>query len=77
MIFYYISQLILNQSDRILINYFEGSGKAAVYSVAYSAATLMLLVLSAINGSFNPWMYKKLKAGKFQEVGRTASALCS
>ena len=76
LIFYYVSQLILNQSDRILINYFQGSGKAAVYSVAYSAATLMLLVLSAINGSFNPWMYKKLKAGKFQEVGRTASALC-
>ena len=56
LIFYYVSQIILNQSDRIMINYYQGSGKAAVYSVAYSAATLMLLVLSSINGSFNPWM---------------------
>lgn len=76
LIFYYISQMILNQSDRILINYFQGSGKAAVYSVAYSAATLMLLVLSAVNGSFNPWMYKKLKAGDSRSVGRSASVLC-
>ncbi len=76
LIFYYVSQVILNQSDRILINYFQGSGKAAVYSVAYSAATLMLLVLSAVNGSFHPWMYKKLKAGDFQAVGQTATVLC-
>ena len=76
LIFYYVSQIILNQSDRIMINYYQGSGKAAVYSVAYSAATLMLLVLSSINGSFNPWMYKKLKAGKYRDVGQTASIVC-
>lgn len=76
LIFYYISQMILNQSDRILINYFQGSGKAAVYSVAYSAATVMLLLLSAVNGSFNPWMYKKLKKKEYSETGRTASVLC-
>ena len=28
LIFYYVSQMILNQSDRIMINYYEGSGKA-------------------------------------------------
>ena len=76
LVFYYISQIVLNQSDRIMINYYQGSGKAAVYSVAYSAATLMLLVLSSVNGSFNPWMYKKLKAGRYRQVGRTASILC-
>lgn len=73
---YYLSQSLLNQSDRIMINFFEGSGKAAIYSVAYSAATLMLLLVSAINGSFNPWMYKKLKGGQHKEVGPMVSALC-
>ena len=76
LIFYYISQSILNQSDRIMINYFEGSGKAAVYSVAYSAATIMLLLVSAVNGSFNPWMYKKLKAGRYEEIRHTTAVLC-
>lgn len=76
LIFYYISQSILNQSDRIMINYYEGSGNAAIYSVAYSAATIILLLVSAVNGSFNPWMYKKLKAGHLSEVRRTSGLLC-
>ena len=76
LIFYYISQSILNQSDRIMINYYEGSGKAAIYSVAYSAATIILLLVSAVNGSFNPWMYKKLKAGHLEEIRRTSGLLC-
>lgn len=72
---FYVSQLILNQSDRIMINFFEGGAKAAVYSVAYSAATIMQIALSALNGAFNPWMYKKIKAGKEKEVGPGASML--
>ena len=74
--FYYISQSILNESDRIMINYFEGSGKAAIYSVAYSAATIMLILVSAVNGSFHPWMYKKLKAKQFSEIKHTAAVIC-
>lgn len=76
LIFYYVSQTVLNQSDRIMINFFEGSGKAAIYSVAYSAATIMLLLVSALNGTFNPWMYKKLKAGCYQEIRRISIILC-
>lgn len=76
LVFYYISQSILNQSDRIMINYYEGSGKTAIYSVAYSAAAIILLLVSAVNGSFNPWMYKKLKAGHLEEIRRSSGLLC-
>lgn len=74
--FYYASQVVLNQSDRIMINYYEGSGKAAIYSVAYSAATIMQLLVSAVNGSFQPWMYKKMKAKQYGEIRKTMSGLC-
>lgn len=73
---YYLSQSLLNQSDRIMINYFEGSGKAAVYSVAYAAATLMLLAVSAVNGAFNPWMYRKLKSGDYSHITPVVAQLC-
>lgn len=72
---YYLSQSLLNQADRVMINYLEGSGKAAIYSVAYSAATLMLLLVSAINGTFNPWMYKKLKAGAYDDIAPISTRL--
>lgn len=68
LLFYYLSQFVLNQSDRLMINYFEGSGKAGIYSVAYSAATIGLLLVSAINGSIHPWLYKKLKAENSEET---------
>lgn len=76
LIFYYISQSILNQSDRIMINYYEGEGKAAVYSVAYSAAAIMQLLVSAVNSSFNPWMYRKLKSGQWNGIKDAAAVLC-
>lgn len=74
---YYLSQSLLNQSDQIMINYFSGSGDAAIYSVAYSAATLMQLAVSAINGAFNPWMYRKLKSGEHADVSAMAAQLCA
>lgn len=76
LIFYYLSQLILNQSDRVMINYYEGSGKAAIYSMAYTAAAIMQLLVSAVNGSFAPWIYRKLKAGNYQEIKYTISIIC-
>lgn len=59
-----------------MINFYEGEGKAAIYSVAYSAATIMQLLVSAVNGSFNPWMYKKLKSERTKEIGDVTAVLC-
>lgn len=73
---YYLSQFILNQSDRIMIQFFSGNEKAGLYSVAYSAASLGMLLVSAINGSVTPWIYKKLKAGQREELGRVLLLLC-
>ena len=58
---YYLSQTIFNQSDRLMIKYFQGVDKAGIYSVAYSLATILVFVLNAINNSYVPWLYKKIK----------------
>ena len=68
--------MVMGQSDRILINYFEGSGKAAVYGVAYSAATIVQLAISSVNGSLYPWIYKKLKEKKVREIRSMTSQIC-
>ena len=73
---YYLSQSLLGQSDRLMINYYEGSGKAALYSVAYTAGTLMQLAVSAVNGSLCPWMYKKMKAGAYGDIAAVVRLLC-
>ena len=58
---YYLSQIVLNHSDRLMINYMCSAGQAGIYSVAYSAAMLLTVINTAINNSIVPWEFKKLK----------------
>lgn len=60
---YYLSQVIFNQSDRIMISHMCGIDKAAVYGVAYNFAMFLGFVLNAINNSYVPWFYGKMKSG--------------
>lgn len=69
---YYLSQMIFNQSDRIMIDHFCGKGKAAIYGVAYTLAMVLTFVLNAINNSYVPWFYKKIKIGKEDENAKVA-----
>ena len=66
---YYLSQIIFNQSDRLMINKMTGRSDAAMYGVAYTLAFILTFVLNAINNSFVPWMYRKIKDRQTQEVG--------
>ena len=64
---YYLSQIIFNQSDRLMINKMTGKSEAAMYGVAYTLAFVLTFFLNAINNSFVPWMYRKIKENKLQE----------
>ena len=58
---YYLSQVIFNQSDRLMINSLRGRGDAAKYNVAYALALVLTFVLNAVNNSYVPWLYRKIK----------------
>ena len=64
---YYLSQVIFNQSDQIMISHLQGTDKAGMYSVAYTLATILTFVLNAVNGSYVPWLYNKIKENKGKE----------
>lgn len=55
---HYLSMSILSQSDRIMIDFYCGTAKAGIYSLAYSVAMLMLIVTNAINSSLIPYTYQ-------------------
>lgn len=67
---HYLSQQILNQSDRIMISKIIGSAAAAIYTVAYQIALVLNIITSAINASFAPWAYQCMKAEKYDEIGK-------
>lgn len=64
---YYLSQVIFNQSDRIMISHMVGTGDAALYGVAYNLAMILTFILNAINGAYVPWLYGKMKVGRGEE----------
>lgn len=57
---HYLSTVVLNQADRVMIGQFCGMDDVAVYGVAYSLAMGMSFFISAVNSSLIPWTYQKL-----------------
>lgn len=74
---HYLSQIILGQSDRIMIERICGAEQAAVYGVAYNLATVMTLFVNAINSSFIPSMYENIKSKNYKKINDVADFLCA
>lgn len=68
LIVYYFSQVIFNQSDKIMIQKMCENGKAdaAVYGVGYSIALILTFVLNSINSAYEPWLFNSIKDNNFK-----------
>lgn len=65
---HYLSGVILNSADRIMINNMVGASQAGIYSLAYSLAQIMTLFNSSLLQTLEPWLYKKIKAQGLREI---------
>ena len=69
---YYLSQSIFNVSDRIMIDHFWGKSDSGIYGSSYTLAMILTIVLNALNNSYLPWLYRKIKAGERKENQKIA-----
>ena len=58
---HYLSNYVLNQSDRLMIGQMVGNAQAGFYSVAYTIATVVLLISTAVNGALTPYLFRRLE----------------
>ena len=72
---YYLSQVIFNQSDRLMINSYCGRGDAAIYGVAYSLATILTFVVTAIHSSYTPWIFERIDKKELTDNRRVSLIL--
>lgn len=72
---HYLSSVILNQSDRIMIDHMCGTDKAGIYGLSYTIGSIALIINEAIMNSFTPWTYQKLKIKDYESVKKIASSL--
>ena len=72
---HFLSMMVLQQSDRIMIGRMCGEADAAVYSVAYQAGMALQLVNAAVLNVFVPYTYRVVKSGETKKVGRASLPL--
>ena len=69
---HYLSNTVLNSSDRILIDKMVGASEAGIYSLAYSVSMIMSMFNQALTQTIEPWLYKKMKEDRFHEISGVA-----
>ena len=69
---HYLANVLLAQSDRIMISKFfeDGISLVGIYGLAYTVATLLQYILNGINGAWIPFTYKKMQANKICDINK-------
>ena len=65
---HYLSGIVLNQGDRIMISKLTGNSDVALYGVAYNIGMLVQMFVSALNSALTPWIYEKLKTKDIKSI---------
>ena len=65
---HYLSNYILGQSDRLMIGKMVGKAQAAYYSVTSTVSNVMVLLVTAINSSLTPYIYKTINDNKTESI---------
>lgn len=73
---HYLSLIALSQIDRIMIKEFCGLDKAGIYSLIFSLATVLSFFVGAINDSYVPWMYQKIRDKNYTKIKLVTNKLC-
>lgn len=71
---HYLSSVVITNSDRIMIGYFDGKASAGIYSLGASVSQVVSVFSAAFFMSIEPWLYKKLKANEIENISSVAYA---
>lgn len=70
---HYLAQVILNQSDRIMISMFCGNEEVSIYTIAYSISMIAMVIITAINSALVPWMYREIEKKTFKSIRKSVN----
>lgn len=74
---HYLSQTVLNSSDRIMIKELVDESAAGIYSLSYSISQIMTLFNIALVQTLNPWIYQCIKDKRTRDIESVGiPALC-
>lgn len=68
-----LSQLILNQADRVMITEMIGTSETGIYSFAYTIYTVVMVTSTSLNNVWTTWFYEKLGEKSYKEIKNRSS----
>ena len=68
-----ISQVILSQFDRIMINNMIGASTAGIYSFAYNIYTIVNVTIQSLDSVWNQWFYEQMNQKAYEEIRKKSS----
>lgn len=63
-----LSQILLSQFDRIMIQNTVGNAEAGIYSFAFNIAVVFQVISGSADTAWTPWFYEKMAGGKENEI---------
>jgi O-antigen/teichoic acid export membrane protein len=63
-----LSQIVLSQFDRIMINNMVGVAEAGIYSFAFNINTIIQILVNSLDTVYGPWYYEKADKKEFKQI---------
>lgn len=67
---HYVAEYIVDQSDRVMIQKMCTKADLGLYSVSYSAASAIRIVVGSLNSALIPWLYQNIDSKHYHSVRR-------
>ncbi len=68
LIFHYLAQSVLAQSNKLFIDFYIGKIETAIYSLSTSIAFILQTLIMALHSSYMPWFYKRIASNNNKHV---------
>lgn len=63
-----LSQVILSQFDRVMIQHIISAAAAGIYSFAYNIGTIVQTIATSVDNSFSSWLYEKMSKKEYSDI---------
>lgn len=71
-IFHLLAYIILNQSDRVMLQKMLSSSEAGIYSLAYTFSAVLSAIYQALNNSWVPFYYEYTRQNEIEKMKKHA-----
>ncbi|MEH7097779.1 oligosaccharide flippase family protein, partial [Neobacillus vireti] len=68
-----LSQIVLSQSDRIMIQHFSGNQMVGLYSFSYTIGTILTITVSSLDTAWSPWFFEQMIKKNLSAIKKRSS----